>query len=793
MNSGDGSQQPQPPALMDIDAADEGREDEAGLESLAHTAHASTAHSSPPLAPLSSNNDNNDGLQSLYQTLFEDAPQGCLVTDDCGVIQMVNHAAAALLETPPEEIGGTTLFSYIQIEALSTMQAALAQLNQGHSMVELELTLKPGSQGARHLAISGRAVPSSTQVLAAVQWSLHDITPLKQREYSLQQRLQQGQVISSVVQRIRQSLDPHEILTNTVDEVKQALQADRALIYGFDAMQGAVVVAEAVTADYSPLLGTHMIQAGVNYLQSRYRTREAIALHDIDQADCAASLLTMLRQQQVKAAIALPILREDQLLGLLAVHQCQAVRHWQPFEVDLLHQLAEQVSIALQQSQLYQQSQQLNADLEEQVRKRTEQMERVLTYESMLKRITDKVRDSLDEAQILQAAVQELTIVMGLAGCNAALYDLDQNTSTILYEYTHTLPAFFGKVARMEDSPDLYRQLQQGNYFQFCSLYPNPARGRVAMLACPIFVDSSSQYGIEQAILGDLWLINHKDHVFNESEIRLAQQVANQCAIAIRQARLYRAAQVQVQELERLNQLKDQFLSTVSHELRTPISNVKMAVYMLKTTTSEAKRQQYLGILESELAREAELINDLLDLQRLEENAFPLNLEPIHLSQWILDVLNPFRTRTQESKQTVRVQCPARLRPIVSDGTLLKRVLAELLNNACKYTPKGATIELTVTQDQRATPAITRFTLRNQADIPHGELPHIFEKFYRVLQVDRYKHGGTGLGLALVKRLVEQLDGTIEAQSMDGWTTFTVTLPITLQAKTAETDSETLE
>jgi signal transduction histidine kinase len=406
--------------------------------------------------------------------------------------------------------------------------------------------------------------------------------------------------------------------------------------------------------------------------------------------------------------------------------------------------------------------------------------EKVSKYESMLKRITDKVRDSLDESQILQAAVQELTLVLGLAGCNSALYDLDQGTSTVRYEYTNSIPTLYGRVAQMDHSPEIYHQLKSGYYFQFCSLFPNPERGRVAMLACPIFVDPSSSKGIDQAVLGDLWLIHRYDYVFNEFEIRLAEQVANQCAIAIRQARLYQAAQVQVQELERLNQLKDQFLSTVSHELRTPIANVKMALHMLKVSSSEDKRQQYMSILESELKREAELIDDLLDLQRLEEAAFPIEVEDINLKPWLEQTVEPFRSRINSYKQKLEIICPEALPAVASDPGILRRILAELLNNACKYTPRGQSIQIEIRHNPGnaagQTPH-TIITLKNEAEIPFADLPHIFDKFYRVIQVDRYKHGGTGLGLALVKKLVEQVGGSIQADSANGWTIFTLRVP----------------
>jgi len=718
-----------------------------------------------------------------YQELFETAPEGYLVTDLSGVILEANGAAPNLLKVPHGELVGQPLNAFICSEDIQLLRSLLATLSHpGTQNQQLEIRLKANPEQPTFVLLRAGSVCAVTGQVERLRWLVHDISQQKQLEISLRQKVEQERLISTVTQRIRQSLDPQEILDNTVTESRQALQADRVVIYSFESDAGAVVVAESVGQLWLSLLGKPISQAIADQQIALHRQGSTHAINDIEQAGLVPELVQLFQQQQIRAALIMPIRRGEKLLGLLCVHQCSEVRRWQAAEVKLLKHLIEQVAIALKQSRLYQQAQQLNADLEQQILRRSEQMERALKYESMLKRITDKVRDSLDEGQILQAAVQELTLVLGLAGCNAALYDLDQNTSTIRYEYIHSIPTFYGRVAQMDDSPEIYHQLKLGYYFQFCSLYPNPQRGEVAMLACPIFVDANSSQGMEQAVLGDLWLIHRKDYVFNESEIRLVQQVANQCAIAIRQARLYQAAQIQVTELERLHQLKDQFLSTVSHELRTPIANVKMATHMLKAAPTEEKRQQYLNILESELAREAELIDDLLDLQRMEESVFPISGEAIHLPEWLPKLVEPFRTRVVTYQQTLTLSCRPDTPALSTDPTILRRILAELLNNACKYTPKGMGIELSVhyhPASETNSGALTSFKLRNQVEIPASELPHIFEKFYRVLQVDRYKHGGTGLGLALVQRLVEQIGGTIFATSEQGWTTFTVTVPPT--------------
>jgi signal transduction histidine kinase len=440
-----------------------------------------------------------------------------------------------------------------------------------------------------------------------------------------------------------------------------------------------------------------------------------------------------------------------------------------------MEQLAIQVAIAIKQSELYLQVRQLNTNLERQVQDRTTQLQQALAYEAMLKRITDSVRDSLDEDQILQKAVQELALGLNTEGCDAAIYDLEHAVSTIRYEYIHHgVPPAKGTIVKMADYQELYNQLLKAQYFQFCRLHDSglrPLAQQHVAFVCPIVDD--------QSVMGDLWLFRPCDTMFTELEIRLIQQVANQCAIAIRQARLYQATQAQVTALEELNQLKDDFLSTVSHELRTPMSNMKMAIHMLKNMTSPERQKQYLDILQSECIREIELINDLLDLQRLEAASYSLIPSTVDLQECLQKLVEPFKSRASDRQQTLTITLSDDLPCITADQPTLERVLAELLNNACKYTPPGGEVILSVVLEHHQMsgyPAEAVFTVSNQSEIPLGDLARIFDKFYRVPNGDRWKQGGTGLGLALVQRLVHELGGLIQVDSKNGWTTFTVRL-----------------
>ncbi len=244
-----------------------------------------------------------------------------------------------------------------------------------------------------------------------------------------------------------------------------------------------------------------------------------------------------------------------------------------------------------------------------------------------------------------------------------------------------------------------------------------------------------------------------------------------------------------IAQLSKLNTLKDDFLSTVSHELRTPISNIKMALTMLKISLThiDERSQRYLEILQAECNRESELINELLDLQRLEAGSYSAScVEVVNLQEMLPSIIESFYVRAGQRQQTLQINLPPDLPVLVSDRPSLERILAELLNNACKYTPARGEIVLSVRYSSLpATTSTTTldsasatiFTISNSAEIPAAYLPHIFEKFYRIPKADLWKQGGTGLGLALVQKLVEQLQGTIQVESSRGWTTFTVCLP----------------
>ena len=407
---------------------------------------------------------------------------------------------------------------------------------------------------------------------------------------------------------------------------------------------------------------------------------------------------------------------------------------------------------------------QTSVELRYQVEVRNAQLQEALTYESLLRTISDQVRASLNEREIIQSALEELGRGLALNGSYFSHVTEDFTAYIIEQEWATTNYSLVGGSYPAEDG--VMPQAMLGQTLYYCVL--NPFFGWITLLTCPIALDdlTSPPYF--------LTLSRDKSNPFVSGEIRLAEQVANQCAIGIRQARLYQQSQQQVQKLQELNQMKEDFIHTISHELRTPLTSMKMALTLLKVSQSNEQREKYHQILEFEWNRELTLVNELLELQALESGTRDIILSRICLPDWIPLVLNPFQLRCQEREQQFDLAWDPALEALTTDQFLLERVLVELLNNACKYTPPGDTITLS------AAPIPTGIQVQvsnTGVTIPADQLSAIFEKFHRIPRLDRYNQGGTGLGLALVKKVVEVLQGTLSVESEANITTFTVQLP----------------
>ena len=404
--------------------------------------------------------------------------------------------------------------------------------------------------------------------------------------------------------------------------------------------------------------------------------------------------------------------------------------------------------------------------------KQNQKLQQAWDFETVVRHATEKIRDSLDESQILVTATQELAEVLELSSCQIELYNSKQTTATVAYEHTLTLPQSQGISRNITDFPELYEQLLQKSSLQFVEPIPqfNPQAIQVSRLACPIFDD--------RGIIGNLWGLRPPDQVFSTLEIQLMQQMAAQCAIAIRQARLYEASNQQIIELAKLNQLKDDFLKTISHELKAPVSSIQLAAETMEilinnkqSLNKSATFKRVINIFRNSCTRQKQLVDDLLTLCYVDAKAETVKLELVDLHQWLPDLTQLYLQRAESQKQQIILDLAVTELEVSVDPMILERIVREFLHNACKYTPAEQSI--TIHTEARESD-ISLCVINTGVEIPIAEQELIFDQFYRIPKNDPWKHGGTGLGLTLVRKLATMLEATVDVSSANGQTVFCI-------------------
>jgi PAS domain S-box-containing protein len=287
---------------------------------------------------------------------------------------------------------------------------------------------------------------------------------------------------------------------------------------------------------------------------------------------------------------------------------------------------------------------------------------------------------------------------------------------------------------------------------------------------------------------GALWIGHRAPHGFVNDELRWLTAIADIAANALHRAIVLETLEQRVAErtrelseanerLRELDRLKDQFVSNVSHELRTPLANIKLYAGLLTHGKSE-KLPHYLETLRRETLRLEKLIEDLLELSRLNAGTATISANPIDVNRLIESLIADRAKLVADRGLSLNMDLNPNLPYVLGDPWRLEQVLSNLLANAMHYTPQGGTIVLRTSLQENDHQAWATITVEDTGlGITAEELPLVFERFYRGTAGRQSGAPGTGLGLAICKELVDRLGGHITVESDPGHgTTFTVWL-----------------
>jgi len=246
-----------------------------------------------------------------------------------------------------------------------------------------------------------------------------------------------------------------------------------------------------------------------------------------------------------------------------------------------------------------------------------------------------------------------------------------------------------------------------------------------------------------------------------------------------------RLSTVRLQEanskLKALDQLKSDFISVVSHELRTPITSIKAfaELILIKPNMEADRKAKFLSVINSESDRLARLINDILDLTKIEAGKLSWNITALSIDDVIETSITTFQPLADNKQLTLTAAGEPSLPNIFGDRDRLIQVVTNLLSNAVKYTPPGGKIEVAMHEERIPRHQVVITVADTGSGIPADYLQHIFEKFHRSDDFVADTTEGTGLGLAIARLIVEYHGGSISVESTVGsGSTFTVSLPV---------------
>jgi signal transduction histidine kinase/CheY-like chemotaxis protein len=619
------------------------------------------------------------------------------------------------------------------------------------------------------------------QAVIAVE-NVRLFTELETRTSELTRSVEELRALGEVGRAVSSTLDLETVLTTIVSRATQLSGTDAGVIYEYDELGEAFHLRATwnYEDEFVELIRDTPLRKGEGAVGHMAVTREPVQIPDI-LADVAyqSRVRDFLVRSGYRALLAVPLLREDLLLGGLVLSR-KAPGEFSTEVIDLLTTFASQSALAIQNARLFRELEEKSRDLGslsrnmEQLYRLSTALQEPLSLGEQLTRVLDAARQvvRLDRLHVwtLTAEADSLTLGAG-AGLTAEEWQPLENLTIPLAEAGVLAAACRERTPLLfTDQNPLPRELRLRPPYSTLSALrtknvlaiPMIARGR------PVGVLSGDNRSSREPIPAHT--------------VDLLQTFAAQAAVAVENARLFQEIQNKGRELEVASRHKSQFLANMSHELRTPLNAIIGVTEMLLEDAQAAAQPDQIEAHERILRAGRHLlalINDILDLSKIEAGKLELSLESVALAPLVEDVVATIRPLAAKNANQVDVQCPVDVGAIRADPTRLRQALLNLASNASKFTERGR-IRVTVTRrpEDGGRDWVTMAVSDTGIGMTPEQMAKLFEEFTQADASTTRKYGGTGLGLAISRRLCRMMGGDITVTSAPGQgSTFTIRLP----------------
>ena len=729
--------------------------------------------------------------KSLFEAVFKNSLEALIILDDCDRIVEANLAACKLFGVRQKELIDREIRDFL---------ASTLNWQEVREGAEMQIRQPQGDMKLVEYS-QVRDILPSYNLLILKELSHWQETAIA--ELNLHSR--RAELLAEVTLKIRQSLQLKEILQTTVSEVQKILQADRVLIYQVFANGTGMSIEEAVLPEFKPILGVEFPEEVFPedyrqlYSQGRIRAITNVKAADANLAEC---LIEFMDEWQIKAKLIVPILQNsqaqrkhnsDRLWGLLIAHQCRTTRKWKDGELELMQQLANQIGIALSQAELLE-------NLEGLVAERTAKLSQAN------RDLQQEISDRLEAEAALRRSEEQLRLIANGLPVLIAYVDHQQHYRFNNEAYQHWL----GLSPLQIYNSHLLKVHGQQEYQKIKPHIEKALRGETVTYEHELILQDGCRHSLN---------VTYIPHI---QEADLVQG--------------FFALTSDISDRKAIERMKDEFISVVSHELRTPLTSIHSSLKILATGklgSLSNKGQRMLQIADEQTERLVRLVNNVLDLQRIQSGTIKMNKQACHTGKLIIEAVQTMQTLAQD--QGIKLLIEPSDFAVWADRDYIVQTLTNLLSNAIKFSPLDSTVMLSAMphtrlrsdpefisdvageqgaretrrqgdkgdwetkrggkgdkvtplnatsyqqQNYHHTPAISyiTFTVKDQGQgIPQDRLETIFERFEQVDSSDSRKKGGTGLGLAICRQIVEGHGGRIWAESRWGkGSSFYFTLP----------------
>jgi len=685
--------------------------------------------------------------RKLYRAFFKEAPDAMLATDPHGRFIVVNRRGTALTGYSREELLGMAITDLINPEDLARDPIRMDDLRAGGIVTkERNILRKDGS--LLPVEIRTRMQPEGNLLVI-----VRDITERKRAEAEQAALLEIAKDIAGVV-------DLSDLLKRVLQRTAAVLPCDYVVTYYFDATRGAyrALAWYGVPSRLEPDMIALEFPSGQPLVEAALGMKNVVINDITDQGLLPLEIFTHFG---VIAAVVTPFAVRGRRMGALVALNAESGRRFAPHQVRLLEGIAQQVGVAIEAVGL----------------SRAQEDEKAIA--GALARVGQELISSLSSPALLDRLCQLTTEAVG---CDCS--------RTWLW---HAPGEAFVPVASYGDSPEQWEMMRLVKF------------GRSALATQLAGMERNGVFNIKVADLPDseakVWACAHgvtvglmvplhrggelvgfhtadycgREEVLSERHKRIARGIGQLASLALENVRL-------IEELERANRLKSDFVATMSHELRTPLNNILGYSDLLldggfgPMTKDQVHTLQRIGKSAEGLLK---LITATLDLSSLDTGQVQLDVQAIDLPDLVRELDAEMSGLRENPNVNFAWDVAPEVPELRSDPAKLKVVLKNLISNAIKFTHAG-----NVVVRLRARDGGVEITVADTgAGIAREMLPVIFEPFRQGKPAMTRQHPGVGLGLYIVRRAIDVLGGTIEAESIVGQgSTFCVWVPSRLAA-----------